>query len=312
MQKAWYDDETKRQLRARFNSHDRLIGKGEYRFPVTAEREYIRLTNWYMKQVKAVLEEELPKLSDQYRQEYADYKAVHQDGLFDFPAFAQEFFDNIREKVEELHLDRAILPLLWKICRSVKNVTVREFGQMIQRTLGLEIAEDYYTDEFFRDLQDEWIRESTESLQKSVDTTLTKMQTHVTEAQERGAPPTEMVTEIQEDYQSGRNYAKVAAAAGIGLLAANMLRKTNEDSGINKYKWQTMEDDRVRDCHQEFNGNIYSYDNPPEAWHYDKTGVKVYEGRFCNPGEDYNCRCQAIPVIEESAFTAPIGGGEGG
>lgn len=53
-----------------------------------------------------------------------------------------------------------------------------------------------------------------------------------------------------------------------------------------KYIWRTVEDDKVRSSHRQYNGKIFSWDNPPQGGH---------------PGEDYNCRCWAEPVRSETA-----------
>ena len=43
---------------------------------------------------------------------------------------------------------------------------------------------------------------------------------------------------------------------------------------------------------------MFSYDDPPEMWYMTKHGI-VYTGRRCNPGEDYGCRCVALPIFDE-------------
>ena len=62
-----------------------------------------------------------------------------------------------------------------------------------------------------------------------------------------------------------------------------------EDVGIRRYMWSTSGDVRVRHDHKELNGKIFYFDNPPIT---DKaTGARN------NPGEDFGCRCVAIPVM---------------
>ena len=56
-------------------------------------------------------------------------------------------------------------------------------------------------------------------------------------------------------------------------------------AGVNSYTWNTSHDDRVRESHAALDGQIISWDAPPEAGH---------------PGEDFQCRCVPIPVIEGS------------
>jgi SPP1 gp7 family putative phage head morphogenesis protein len=64
--------------------------------------------------------------------------------------------------------------------------------------------------------------------------------------------------------------------------AFNCVRQT--EAGIDSYYWQTAGDERVRDTHAENDGKIFRWDDPPE-----ETG---------NPGDDINCRCVAIPVLD--------------
>lgn len=50
----------------------------------------------------------------------------------------------------------------------------------------------------------------------------------------------------------------------------------------NYYIWHTVGDDRVRSAHEERDGEIFAWDEPPAGGH---------------PGEDYNCRCTAEPYV---------------
>ena len=58
------------------------------------------------------------------------------------------------------------------------------------------------------------------------------------------------------------------------------------EAGVNSYTWSTSNDERVREEHQELEGQVFSWDSPPEPGH---------------PGEPIQCRCIAIPVIDELA-----------
>lgn len=62
----------------------------------------------------------------------------------------------------------------------------------------------------------------------------------------------------------------------------NMLRQN--DLGITRYRWRTVGDDRVRETHAHNDGQIFDWDDPPATGH---------------PGEDYQCRCWAEPVLED-------------
>nr|WP_247742497.1 MULTISPECIES: phage minor head protein [unclassified Ruegeria] len=52
------------------------------------------------------------------------------------------------------------------------------------------------------------------------------------------------------------------------------------------YIWRTRRDGKVRSAHAEREGQIFSWDNPPEGGH---------------PREDYGCRCTAEPYLPEAS-----------
>lgn len=66
--------------------------------------------------------------------------------------------------------------------------------------------------------------------------------------------------------------------------AITEIRQTN--AGVEQYIWSTSQDERVREEHASLEGETFSWDSPPEVGH---------------PGEDFQCRCVALPVIEELA-----------
>ncbi|WP_243700207.1 phage minor head protein [Paracoccus versutus] len=49
-----------------------------------------------------------------------------------------------------------------------------------------------------------------------------------------------------------------------------------------QYVWRCWNDDRVRATHRANDGRVFSRDDPPDTSH---------------PGEDYNCRCEAVPYM---------------
>lgn len=68
-------------------------------------------------------------------------------------------------------------------------------------------------------------------------------------------------------------------------LNGEITQVRQQAAGVNSYVWSTSLDERVRDEHAELEGEVFSWDSPPEPGH---------------PGQDFQCRCVAIPAgIEE-------------
>lgn len=66
----------------------------------------------------------------------------------------------------------------------------------------------------------------------------------------------------------------------------NEIRQTN--AGVESYTWSTSKDERVRDSHRVLDGEVFSWSDPPEI---------NEDGDVGHPGEDFQCRCIAIPII---------------
>ena len=66
------------------------------------------------------------------------------------------------------------------------------------------------------------------------------------------------------------------------------IRQTN--AGITQYVWTTSNDERVRPSHADLEGTVQDWATPP---------VIDDDGRTGHPGDDYQCRCTAFPILDE-------------
>jgi SPP1 gp7 family putative phage head morphogenesis protein len=57
-------------------------------------------------------------------------------------------------------------------------------------------------------------------------------------------------------------------------------RHHQTSAGIKKYRWQTSQDERVRNSHRDRNNKVYSWDGPGP-----------------HPRSEVNCRCDVVPVL---------------
>lgn len=96
-----------------------------------------------------------------------------------------------------------------------------------------------------------------------------------------------LTSKLLEAADVSRSRARFWARDQALKLNAAITRAKHESLGIVEYDWVTSNDGTVRPSHAALNGKRFRYDDPPE------TGT----GRH-NPGEDYQCRCHADPVLE--------------
>lgn len=89
---------------------------------------------------------------------------------------------------------------------------------------------------------------------------------------------------VDPDVGPQVNRARFIARDQISKLNGQLTQTRQRSLGISRYVWATSNDERVRDSHQELEGKIFSWDDPPSVGH---------------PGEDFQCRCTAIPYLSD-------------
>lgn len=95
---------------------------------------------------------------------------------------------------------------------------------------------------------------------------------------------------IMREWEVSANKAQFLARQETSLFFSKFSMNRAASAGVRRYRWSTSHDERVRERHKELNGTIHSVDDPPV--------VDLKTGRRAHPGEDYNCRCAAIWVLE--------------
>ncbi len=99
----------------------------------------------------------------------------------------------------------------------------------------------------------------------------------------------EIAKDLQDRIGVGESRAKLIARDQTLKYNAAIHQAQAEAAGITDFTWSTSHDGAVRPMHRALDGKRFRYDDPP---------VTNEDGDRNLPGEDYQCRCVAIPVIE--------------
>lgn len=291
-------------VKTKFNGSEPLVSKVKPTYPESAEREYRRITNRYIRLLNETIKEHLPKMLEAYKKER------HNDSRFDdmrdldndVRREIQKASEELEQKIAAFGLDNFIR----KIANMTKNKSIEEWKRIVKQTLGIDLFDDYYKGDFYEQALKQWIDENVTKIQSIPSEALGSMRDIILKGFARGETITSITKAIQEQYKLSRNKAKSLARDQLATLNSQITKLQQKDAGCTKYKWSTSRDSRVRDCHRELNGKIFSWDDPPEMWYETKKRGKVYTGRRCHPGEDYLCRCIAIPVFDYDTVDVPI------
>lgn len=99
-----------------------------------------------------------------------------------------------------------------------------------------------------------------------------------------GWTPDALSDRLQDAYGASESDAARIARDQIGKLTAQLDQDRQESLGVTQYVWRTSRDQRVRDEHDDREGVVFDWDDPPEDGH---------------PGEPIQCRCWSDPVLDD-------------
>lgn len=136
----------------------------------------------------------------------------------------------------------------------------------------------------------QWIRQNIELITSIATTQLDQVQEVVTEAATSGMRVETLQKRILERFSVSRSRAELIARDQVLKANANLTQTRHREAGIIQYVWSTSRDERVRDRHTDLEGRTFFWADPP---------VTNDAGDMNHPGEDYQCRCVAIPVIPD-------------
>lgn len=287
------------KISKRFGSHKILYSKYDPQIPAGAEREYIRLTNAYMKLLKDELEESLPKLKEIYKEELMTSDEYRQGMHFDSQTSLMmainklwtEMNQNLITKTEGYGLRKK----LENMANLNRKLTIKEWKKACKSTIGIDIREDYYLGDFYKQGMEQWISDNVDLIKTLPNQSLDKMKEIVYKGYTGGLNTTDMIKAITKAYQMDKRHAKFIARDQTAKLNGAIQRAQQLDAGITHYKWCTCGDERVRNSHKALEGKVFEWGNPPENG----------DGRKCEPGEDYNCRCIGSPVFDKTTLNLP-------
>lgn len=165
--------------------------------------------------------------------------------------------------------------------RNTNRFNKSQFSKTMNRVLGVDVTAG-----------DPWLAQEIEAFTlENVRLIKSIPQTHFEKVQQslfRDIMAGKSIADISDNLKSIdaslENKAKLIARDQIGKFNGNLTKLRQKDVGLKEYRWSASNDDRVRPEHEERDGEVFSWDEPPDDGH---------------PGEAVNCRCVALPMFEQ-------------
>lgn len=295
---------TREAVKKKFHGKKYLVSRSPLKYPQHLERDYTRITNAYMRLLNNTIAEYTPEI----KALLAEYQHDASDGNARTDANDkgdwQEFSRMLRRVLERAEADLEKKTANFDLIRKLNDLenrahkySIREWKRVVQQTLGINIFDDYYDGKFFRENTRQWVLQNVDLITTIPKETLKRMYNVISGGQYAGKTAAEIGRQIQASYNVSKSHARFIARDQMAKLNAQITQKQQADAGVSEYVWRTVGDGRVRESHRHLNGKRFKYSDPPV--------VDPKTGRRANPGEDYQCRCVALPVFDIDGLTLP-------
>ena len=192
------------------------------------------------------------------------------------------------------HTDKAIKEML-RLGPQVNEHNKAQWKKLIRSQYGVDPTKE--DSDRYRALMNNWSRNNSLLIKDIPFKTSYQISERTREALIKGTNQEDLTREVfdimSERTDVSDSRAKLIARDQVSKLNGQLTKERQEDLGVTGYIWRTVGDERVRDSHDENDGEFFTWNSPP--------------GETGHPGEDYQCRCWAEPVLPEfAAFEASL------
>lgn len=170
------------------------------------------------------------------------------------------------------------------------QVNRERFGKDMQR-FGIDIFGD--SPELVEYVQAS-LFDTTRLITSIPDQYLTQVESIVMTNIRAGGRPAAIAKSLQKQFKITEGRAKLIARDQTAKVNGDLAAKRQQSSGFEYFQWLDSDDERVRDRHEDIANKVTAYGKGIYRWDYpplSSQGVPII------PGQDYQCRCIARPVL---------------
>lgn len=285
-------------LHKKFHGRQSIKSKITLHYKENIDREYGRAINAYYALLASTIQKYLEQIFNAPTLYNGKKTRINFDNAKDdFLAFIRKVFGRARD---DFHSREQAFNLRDKVDR-IGSITTRlsakDWKRVVEKTLGINILDDYHSGEFYSEQLQLWIDENVGLISTLPDELLGDMQSIVENGFLNGRSNRDIVKDIQTQFGVSRNKAKFYATDQLSKLNADITHQQQTECGVEEYVWSSSRDQRVRERHAQLDGTKHRWDTPPI--------VDTKTGRRAHPGEDYRCRCVALPVFNIETIKLP-------
>lgn len=171
----------------------------------------------------------------------------------------------------------------------------RRLADEIRRTIGVDVLAIFRSDAGLLRAMTAATKENVALMKSIPEQYFGRVYSTITKGWVSGLRWESLVEQVQRDGDITENRAKLIARDQTSKMNAAFNRERQQQVGIERYEWSTSRDERVRESHAAMDGKTCEWANPP-----------IVDGEPVHAGEGINCRCTALPIVDEAAVAEQV------
>lgn len=274
-----FDEKVKAREKTRKKSKEKTVTISKRRgYPMGVERAYtselVKIAKKVNKAIKDAIIPNLKSIRDNAQSELGLKKDAYEDQL-------EDAFSAARAAVVEELDDKTLKRIAEKHGLDTSDQNLNNLRAQFKTVAGIDILS---SEPFLGAKLRAFTAENVRLIKNMSEETLKKVEGAVYRGVSRGESLKSITENVQKASKTNISRAKLIARDQVSSLNSELTKIRQVENNINKYVWSTSLDERVRETHEQNEGQIFSWNNPPGTGH---------------PGEEINCRCVALPIFDE-------------
>lgn len=260
-------------------------------YPITIEMQYKRVLKGLLREMNSLVRQHLyPQLPSMVAAAEPFDPTTHMDVDDDWNDQLNDALEKIVRGLKKP--TKEALQELDDIASATDEFNARRWQSLIRKAYG--VSPTNIDPKRYDYLLKSWAEDNAKLITDIPMKTMRQIRNETIDALTSGKTVDQMKSIVQERMDVSDSRAELIARDQVSKLNADLTKSRQEDSGVSSYIWRTVGDERVRDSHAQCDGETFSWDQPP-----------IDPG--CHPGEDYQCRCFAEPILpSRMAFEASL------
>lgn len=241
-------------------------------YPRALEREYAKFARSVVDMVRAAYADVFAALPAEFDRRF-DQRFDAPDDLF---AKMEEAQKRLRQSLDTGRLQA----FLKRHAERLEDWNAKEFAKQARAAVGVDL---FASDPKLLPRARAYVTGNVSLIKDLGERAASRINNTVLQAVQSGTTYRDLADSLARNLDGDMARATLIARDQTGKLYGQINSDRQKSLGIKRFIWRTSNDNRVREEHEELEGQTFSYDDPPS------------EGL---PGEPIQCRCYAEPIFD--------------